>query len=119
MNVYRQGSSTPVSAGSMILGKVEEGVPCEFLFYNDEGYSDRRDSHLQWVPLRLLAEEILHGAPNYGLDRPGTTPTPRPTTRQGSPDGGRAAGTRRPSSPRTSSSTRERPSYSNRWIANF
>ena len=119
MNVYRQGSSTPVSAGSMILGKVEEGVPCEFLFYNDEGYSDRRDSHLQWVPSGSSPQEILHGAPNYGLDRPGYHTDPQAYDAARKSGWRKSSGDKAPVVPKdVVVNAGENPSYSNRWIAN-
>lgn len=119
MNVYRQGSSTPVSAGSMILGKVEEGVPCEFLFYNDEGYSDRRDSHLQWVPSGSSPQEILHGVPNYGLDRPGYHTDPQAYDAARKSGWRKSSGDKAPVVPKdVVVNAGENPSYSNRWIAN-
>lgn len=73
MNVYRRGSATPVSAGSMVLGKVEEGVPYEFLYYDSPGYqpTDRHDSFNQWVAVGSTPQEVLHGVPNYGFAKPG------------------------------------------------
>ena len=69
--------------------------------------------------LRLLPQEILHGAPNYGLDRPGYHTDPRAYDAARKSGWRKSSGDKAPVVPKdVVVNAGENPSYSNRWIAN-
>lgn len=120
--IWRTGGSGPLSHGTATLQSVDKGVPFEFNYYGDEGFSDLIGTHVQWVGVGHTPVEEMHGIANFGLNKPGYRTQPGAydaVANAGWRTGPGPGGTGSPVDPETLTAVDgDKPEFYNRWIAN-
>lgn len=120
--VWREGRDGALSHGDVTLQSVKKGIPFEFHYYDNEGFSGTSETHIQWVGEGFFPVEDMHGLANFGMEKPGYR------TRAGAYDpaynagwrtGPGPGGTGQPVDPEAVTAVAgETPEFYNRWIAN-